>query len=121
MIQLVKTHSTSQLQVISHSNLESIAGKALGILGGSARDYVKGYVTGNPHNTAPGYDHIFIRLAPAPPMPPLPNVHVCNYMGTLPCWEPMWPYSVKIIIIQVDIILIIPKFINEVPSHAKGA
>jgi hypothetical protein len=37
MIQLVKAHGTSHLQVISHNNLESVAGKALeslvGLLG----------------------------------------------------------------------------------------
>ena len=31
----------------------------------------------------------------------------------------MWQYPIKITNIQVDIILIIPKLIDKVPSHAK--
>jgi hypothetical protein len=69
-----------------------------------------------------GLDHIFIRLGPVPPTPPsLPGLHVRTCMGTLPHWEPMWRYSVKITNIQVDIISNVPKLIGEVPSHTKGA
>ena len=42
-------------------------------------------------------------------------------MGTLPRWDPMQQYLVKITNIQVDITVIIPKLIDGVPSHAKGA
>ena len=68
-----------------------------------------------------GLDHIFIRLGPTPRTPPplsgLP-AHTC--IGTLPRWEPMSHYQVKITNIQVDITSIIPKLIDGVPSHAKG-
>ena len=70
----------------------------------------------------PGLDHIFIRLGPTPPTPPsLPDLPARTYMGTPPRWEPMWQYLVKTTNIQVDITLIIPKLINEVPSNTKGA
>ena len=72
--------------------------------------------------TCPRLDHIFIWLGPAPPTPPSLSgllAHTC--MGTLPHWEPMWQYLVKITHIEVDITFIIPKLIDGVPSHAKGA
>ena len=45
-----------------------------------------------------------------------PHLH-----GNSSHWEPMWQYPVKITNIQVDITFIIPKLIDGVPSHAKGA
>ena len=42
-------------------------------------------------------------------------------VGTLPRWELMWQYLVKITNIQVDITFIVPNLIDEVPSHVKGA
>ena len=70
----------------------------------------------------PGLDHVFFRLGPVPPTPPsLPGLHARTCMGTLPQWEPTWQYLVKITNIQVDITFIIPKLIDEVPSHVKGA
>ena len=41
-------------------------------------------------------------------------------IGILSRWEPMSQYPVQITNIQVDIIFIIPKSIDEVPSRAKG-
>jgi hypothetical protein len=68
----------------------------------------------------PGLDRIFVQLAPAPPTPsPLLGLLAHTCVGTLPCWEPMWQYPVKIINIQVDITLIIPKLIDRVPWHTK--
>ena len=73
----------------------------------------------------PGLDHIFIRLGPAPPAPPasssLPSLYVRICVGALPCWESMWQFPVRITNIQVGITSIIPKLIDGVPSHAKGA
>ena len=70
----------------------------------------------------PGLDHIFIWLGCTPPMLPLlPSLLACMCVGTLPCWQPMRQYPVKITNIQVDITFIIPKLIDGVPSHAKGA
>ena len=48
------------------------------------------------------------------------KISTCK-ISTLPRWEPMWQYLVKITNIQVHIIFIIPKLIDEVSSHAKGA
>ena len=45
----------------------------------------------------------------------------CTCVETLPRWEPMWQYVVKVTNIQVDIIFIISELIDGVPSHAKGA
>ena len=68
----------------------------------------------------PGLDHFFIQMGPIPPTPPLvPGLPAHTCVGTLPRWEPMWQYSVKITNIQVDITFIIPKLINVVPSHKK--
>jgi hypothetical protein len=50
-----------------------------------------------------------------------PGVAACTCVGTLPRWEPMQQYPVKIINIQVDITFSIPKLIGGVHSHAKGA
>jgi hypothetical protein len=70
----------------------------------------------------PGLDQIFIRLGSAPPMPPsLPGLHAHTCVGTLPRWEPMRQYLVKITSIQVDITFIILKLIDGVPSHVKDA
>ena len=67
-------------------------------------------------------DLIFIRLGPTPPTPPsLPGLPARICMGTLPRWEPMWQYPVKIANIQVDITFIILKLIDGVLAHAKGA
>ena len=52
---------------------------------------------------------------------PLPRLPARTCVGTPPCWEPISQYMVKIINIQVDITFIIPKLIDGVPSHAKGA
>ena len=69
-----------------------------------------------------GLNHICVRLGLAPPTPPswhgLP-ARTC--VGTPPRWEPISQYLVKIIKFQVDITFIIPKLIDGVPSHAKGA
>ena len=63
-----------------------------------------------------------VGLGSAPPMPPsLPGLPAQTCVGTLPRWEPMQQYPVKITNIQVDITFIILKLIDEVPSHAKGA
>ena len=70
---------------------------------------------------APGLNHICVRPCPTPPTPlSVPGRLACTCMGTLPRWEPMWQYLVKISNIQVDITFIIPEFLDEVPSHAKG-
>ena len=70
----------------------------------------------------PGLDHIFIQLGPAPPTPPsLPNLPARTCVGTLPCWAPMWHYRAKLHLFKVDITFIVPKLIDGVPSHAKGA
>ena len=70
----------------------------------------------------PGLDHIFIQLGHAPPTPPsLHGLLVYTCVGTLPHWEPMWQYPIKITTIQVDITFIILKLIDEVLSHAKGS
>jgi hypothetical protein len=42
-------------------------------------------------------------------------------VGTLPCWGPVWQYSVKITNIYIDITFITPKLIDGVPSHATWA
>ena len=51
----------------------------------------------------------------------LPSFHVRICMGTLPRLDLMRQYPVKITNIQVDVTFIIPKLIDGVPSHAKGA
>ena len=67
-------------------------------------------------------DHIFIRFSLAPPTrPSLPGLRARTCVGTLLRWEPMRQYLVTIANIQVDITFIIPKSIDGVPSHAKGA
>ena len=74
------------------------------------------------HCLSPEIDHIFIWLGPTPPTPPLlPGrlAHTC--VGTFPRWEHMRQYLVKITNIQVDITFIIPKLIDGVSSHVKGA
>ena len=69
-----------------------------------------------------GLDHFLTRLGPAPPTrPSLHGLLACTYVGTPPCWEPMWKYPVKITNIQVDTTFIIPTFIDGVPSHPKEA
>ena len=42
-------------------------------------------------------------------------------VGTLLYWKSLWQYPVKIAYIKVDITFIIPRLIDGVPSHAKGA
>jgi hypothetical protein len=69
-----------------------------------------------------GLNHICVRLGPTPPTAPsLPGLPVHTCVGTLPRWEPMWQNLAKITNIQVDITLIIPKLVDGVSSHAKGA
>jgi hypothetical protein len=71
---------------------------------------------------APGLDRIFIRLGPAPPTPPsLPHLPACTCVGTPPRWEPMRQYPIKITNVQVAITFSVPKLIDGVPSHTKGA
>ena len=72
----------------------------------------------------PRLNHIYVRLGPAPPTPPSLHSLLANtYVGTLPHWEPMWQYPVKITNIQVDITFIIPKLIdgvNHMPKELNG-
>ena len=71
--------------------------------------------------TCPGPYHIFSWLGPAPSTPlSLPGLPACTCVGTLPRWELLWQYRIKITNIQVDITFIIPKLIDVVPSHVKG-
>ena len=66
----------------------------------------------------PVLDHIFIRLGHVPPTArSLPSLLAHTCVGTLPRWELMWQYPVKITNIQVDITSIIPQLIDGVPSH----
>jgi hypothetical protein len=62
---------------------------------------------------------------PAPPTPPsllgLPMVPAYTCVGTLPHWEPMRQYLIKITKIQVDTTFITPKLFDGVPSHAEEA
>ena len=71
------------------------------------------FAAGGGEGGRPRLDHIFIQLGPAPPTPPsLP----------VPAWKLfLIGNPVKIIKIKVDITFIIPKLIDGVPSHAKGA
>ena len=69
------------------------------------------------HGSVHGLDHIFIRLGP-PPLCFLQCLvlllHMCENSSSL---------GTNVIIItntQVDVTFIIPKLIDEVPSHAKG-
>ena len=62
----------------------------------------------------PGIDHICVWMGPAPlTLPSMHGLLVNTCAWTLPHWEPMWQYPVKIINIQVDIIFIIPKLIDK--------
>ena len=58
---------------------------------------------------------------PSHASPSLPKLPTPTCVGTLPRWEPMWQYPIKITDIQVDINFIIPKLIDGIPSHVKGA
>jgi hypothetical protein len=59
---------------------------------------------------------------PCPPTSPsVPSIPTRTCVGALPCWQPMCQYMVRITPIQIDMTFIIPKLIDGLPSHAKGA
>jgi hypothetical protein len=65
------------------------------------------YLKPTPDLKCHGLKNMCVCLGPAPHTPPsLPSLYAPICVGTLPCWEPVWLYPVKITNIQVDITFI---------------